>query len=75
MGHAPMTMAFPEPTSIDAGGLRMEVALAGSGPAVALLHGFPELAWSWRHQIPALAAGGLPVVAPDMRGYGGTDRA
>jgi pimeloyl-ACP methyl ester carboxylesterase len=68
-----MSMAFPEPTSIDAGGLRMEVALAGSGPAVALLHGFPELWWSWRHQIPVLAEAGFSVVAPDMRGYGGTD--
>jgi pimeloyl-ACP methyl ester carboxylesterase len=51
----------------------MEVALAGSGPAVALLHGFPELWWSWRHQIPVLAEAGFSVVAPDMRGYGGTD--
>jgi pimeloyl-ACP methyl ester carboxylesterase len=68
-----MSMAFAEPTSIDAGGLRMEVALAGSGPAVALLHGFPELWWSWRHQIPVLAEAGFSVVAPDMRGYGGTD--
>jgi pimeloyl-ACP methyl ester carboxylesterase len=68
-----MSMAFPEPTFLDAGGLRMEVALAGSGPAVALLHGFPELWWSWRHQIPVLAEAGFSVVAPDMRGYGGTD--
>jgi pimeloyl-ACP methyl ester carboxylesterase len=73
MGHAGRTMAFPEPRSIDAGGLRMEVALSGSGPAVALLHGFPELWWSWRHQIPVLAEAGFSVVAPDMRGYGGTD--
>jgi pimeloyl-ACP methyl ester carboxylesterase len=68
-----MSMAFPEPTSVDADGLRMEVALAGAGPAVALLHGFPELWWSWRHQIPALAEAGFSVVAPDMRGFGGTD--
>jgi pimeloyl-ACP methyl ester carboxylesterase len=65
-------LVFPEPTFVDAGGLRMEVALAGEGPAVALLHGFPELWWSWRHQIPALAGAGFSVVAPDMRGYGGT---
>jgi pimeloyl-ACP methyl ester carboxylesterase len=66
-------MSLPEPSLVDAGGLRMEVALAGSGPPVALLHGFPELWWSWRHQIPALAAAGFSVVAPDMRGFGGTD--
>ena len=51
----------------------MEVACAGDGPAVVLLHGFPELWWSWRHQIPVLAGAGYAVVAPDMRGYGGTD--
>ena len=41
----------------------------GSGPAVVLLHGFPDFWYSWRHQIPALAAAGFRVVAPDMRGY------
>jgi pimeloyl-ACP methyl ester carboxylesterase len=71
-GHARKAMALAEPTFVAAGALRMEVALAGSGPAVALLHGFPELWWSWRHQIPALADAGFSVVAPDMRGYGGT---
>jgi len=44
------------------------------GPLVVLAHGFPELAWSWRHQLPALAAAGYRVVAPDQRGYGGTTR-
>jgi pimeloyl-ACP methyl ester carboxylesterase len=39
------------------------------GPAVVLLHGFPDFWYSWRHQIPALAAAGLRVIAPDMRGY------
>jgi pimeloyl-ACP methyl ester carboxylesterase len=66
-------VSIPEPTHVDAGGLRMEVALAGAGPPVALLHGFPELWWSWRHQIETLAGAGFSVVAPDMRGYGGTD--
>jgi pimeloyl-ACP methyl ester carboxylesterase len=42
---------------------------AGSGPLVVLLHGFPEFWYSWRHQIPALAAAGYRVVAPDLRGY------
>jgi len=44
------------------------------GPLVVLAHGFPELAWSWRHQLPALAAAGHRVVAPDQRGYGGTTK-
>jgi pimeloyl-ACP methyl ester carboxylesterase len=60
--------------TIDAGGLRMQVADAGSGPPVVLLHGFPELWYSWRHQLRALAAAGFHAIAPDMRGYGGTDR-
>jgi len=47
---------------------------AADRPAVMLSHGFPELAWSWRHQIPALAAAGFRVVAPDQRGYGDSDR-
>ena len=45
---------------------------AGEGPPVVLCHGFPELAFSWRHQIPALAEAGYRVLAPDMRGYGGS---
>jgi pimeloyl-ACP methyl ester carboxylesterase len=46
----------------------------GEGPPVLLVHGFPELAFSWRHQLPALAAAGYRVIAPDMRGYGGSDK-
>src|ERR1700694_1912907 len=57
-------------------GLRMHVLEAGfeteGRPVVLLLHGFPELAWSWRKVMPALAAAGLHVVAPDQRGYGRT---
>jgi pimeloyl-ACP methyl ester carboxylesterase len=44
------------------------------GPPVVLAHGFPELAYSWRHQIPALAAAGYRVIAPDQRGYGRSSR-
>jgi pimeloyl-ACP methyl ester carboxylesterase len=51
----------------------MHVAEAGSGPPVILCHGFPELWYSWRHQLPAVAAAGFRAVAPDQRGYGGTD--
>ena len=54
-------------------GLTLSVHEAGTGPAVVLCHGFPELAYSWRHQIPALAAAGFRAVAPDQRGYGGSD--
>ena len=55
-------------------GIRMHYVEAGSGPLVVLCHGFPESWYSWRHQIPALAQAGFHVVAPDMRGYGQTDR-
>ncbi|ABQ36170.1 Putative epoxide hydrolase [Bradyrhizobium sp. BTAi1] len=44
----------------------------GEGALVLLCHGWPELSYSWRHQIPALAAAGYRVVAPDMRGFGGS---
>ena len=40
------------------------------GPVVVLLHGFPELGYSWRHQIPALTGAGFRVVVPDLRGFG-----
>ena len=57
-------------------GLRMHLLEAGHGvpgrPVVLLLHGFPELAYSWRHQLPALAAAGFHAIAPDLRGYGRT---
>jgi pimeloyl-ACP methyl ester carboxylesterase len=55
-------------------GLDMHVLEAGAAarPALLLLHGFPELAWSWRKLMPALADAGYHVVAPDQRGYGGT---
>lgn len=61
---------------IDVGEVRLAVTEAGdpSGEPVLLLHGFPELGHSWRHQLPALAAAGYHAVAPDLRGYGGSDR-
>ena len=57
---------------IRANGLDMAVYEQGSGPPVVLLHGFPELAFSWRHQLPALAHAGFRAIAPDQRGYGRT---
>src|SRR5688572_5629110 len=56
--------------------LRMQALEAGPahGPLVLLLHGFPELSGSWREVLPVLGAAGFRAVAPDLRGYGGTDR-
>lgn len=54
----------------DLGDVRLHYVEAGRGPLVVLLHGFPEFWYAWRRQIPALAAAGFRVVAPDMRGYG-----
>jgi len=62
--------------SIPLPALRMQVLEAGpaGGPLVLLLHGFPELSESWRDVLPRLGAEGFHAVAPDLRGYGGTDR-
>ena len=54
-------------------GIQLHCAMAGDGPLVVLLHGFPEFWYSWRHQIPVLARRHR-VVAPDLRGYGDSDR-
>jgi pimeloyl-ACP methyl ester carboxylesterase len=58
---------------VQVNGLRMHILDEGSGPLVLLLHGFPELSSTWRHQLRALAAAGYRAVAPDQRGYGLTD--
>jgi pimeloyl-ACP methyl ester carboxylesterase len=55
-------------------GVELSVLDAGEGFPVVLAHGFPELGYSWRHQIPALAAAGNRVLAPDQRGYGRSSR-
>lgn len=55
-------------TGVD--GTKLRVYEAGAGPAVVLAHGFPELAHSWRHQVPALVEAGYRVIVPDQRGYG-----
>jgi len=59
---------------VEANRIRLHVAELGEGPAVVLCHGWPETWYSWRHQLPALAAAGFCVLAPDMRGYGRSDR-
>jgi epoxide hydrolase A/B len=65
---------LPEARFVRTNGIRMAVYEAGSGFPVVLCHGWPELAYSWRHQIPALAAAGYRAIVPDQRGYGLTDR-
>jgi pimeloyl-ACP methyl ester carboxylesterase len=59
---------------VESNGMRIHVAEQGDGPLVILCHGFPESWYSWRHQLGALAEAGFRAVAPDMRGYGETDR-
>ena len=59
---------------IESNGIKIHIAEAGTGPLVLLCHGFPESWYSWRHQIKALSETGYHVIAPDMRGYGQTDR-
>ena len=59
--------------TIQTNGINLHIAEAGEGPVVLLCHGWPESWYSWRHQLAALAAAGYRAVAPDMRGYGGTD--
>lgn len=73
-------MPSSKPTSterlVDTNGVQLRVTESGDrgAPVVILAHGFPELAYSWRHQIPALAEAGYHVLAPDQRGYGGSSR-
>ena len=59
---------------IETNGIKLRVNLSGEGPLVLLIHGWPESWYSWRHQIKALAAAGYRVAAPDVRGYGGSDK-
>ena len=59
---------------IETNGITVRAAVAGEGPLVILVHGWPELWYSWRHQIKPIADAGFRVVAPDIRGYGGSDK-
>ncbi|KAH9324732.1 hypothetical protein KI387_004910 [Taxus chinensis] len=67
-------MEIIEHKHVDVGGLKLHVAEIGSGPDVLLLHGFPEIWYSWRHQMIALANAGFHAIAPDFRGYGLSDQ-
>ncbi len=69
----PVLIDFPEPTLIAVNGVELEVFEAGrenAGNPIVLCHGWPEHAFSWRHQVPALAAAGYHVIVPNQRGYG-----
>lgn len=68
---------FPEPTLVAVNGVELEVFEAGrenAGRPIVLCHGWPEHAFSWRHQVPALAAAGYHVIVPNQRGYGNSSR-
>jgi pimeloyl-ACP methyl ester carboxylesterase len=69
-----MTVNWNSPRYVETNGIRMAVYEEGAGVPVVMSHGFPELAYSWRHQIPAVARAGFRAIAPDQRGYGFTDR-
>src|ERR1051326_1524839 len=75
-GHRESDMASGDIThrTVETNGIRMHIAEQGEGPLVVLCHGFPESWYSWRHQLAALAAAGFHAIAPDMRGYGRSDR-
>jgi pimeloyl-ACP methyl ester carboxylesterase len=63
---------MPSSRSLAVNSIEVFLLEQGTGPLVLLCHGWPELSYSWRHQIPAIAAAGFHVVAPDMRGFGQT---
>jgi soluble epoxide hydrolase / lipid-phosphate phosphatase len=68
-----MTIPWPSSQLVATNGIDLEVHEAGEGPAVLLLHGFPELAYSWRHQLAPIVDAGFRVIAPNQRGFGGSD--
>ncbi len=72
----PLSKPLSTERLVDTNGVQLRVIEAGDrgAPVVILAHGFPELAYSWRHQIPALVEAGYHVLAPDQRGYGGSSR-
>lgn len=73
----PSSVLIPGPWThqdVSTNGTRLHVAIAGTGPLVLLVHGFPEFWWSWRHQLTALADAGYRAVACDLRGYGASDK-
>jgi pimeloyl-ACP methyl ester carboxylesterase len=67
------SVAFPPERRIATNGIQLAVHELGEGPAVVLLHGFPELAYSWRYQIGPIVDAGFRVIAPNQRGFGDSD--
>ncbi|MEL7310995.1 MAG: alpha/beta fold hydrolase, partial [Pseudomonadota bacterium] len=65
---------FDHPRMVDCGSATLALYEQGSGDPVIFCHGFPELAFSWRYQLPAIAKAGFRAIAVDMRGYGASDR-
>jgi pimeloyl-ACP methyl ester carboxylesterase len=70
----PAATSVPEMRVVEANGIKLRIAEMGRGPLVIFLHGFPESWYSWRHQLPAVAKAGYHAVAPDLRGYGKSDK-
>ena len=72
----PYPTDFPEPSLIPVNGVQLEIFEAGQQHTkpIVLCHGWPEHAFSWRHQVPALAAAGYHVIVPNQRGYGNSSR-
>jgi pimeloyl-ACP methyl ester carboxylesterase len=68
-----MNVSVPPARLIPTNGIQLAVHELGEGPAVFLLHGFPELAYSWRHQIGPIVEAGFRVIAPEQRGFGDSD--
>lgn len=64
---------FPQPRFIDAGGVRLAAYERGEGLPVILVHGWPEIAYSWKNQMPALAQAGFRAIAVDLKGFGRSD--
>jgi pimeloyl-ACP methyl ester carboxylesterase len=75
-GTWPAVETHEEEFDVQAGSIRLRCAAQGpkDGPLILLLHGFPEFHGTWWRQMPALAAAGFRAVAPDLRGYGGSDK-
>lgn len=71
---ANMSVDWNAPNFIQTNGIKMAYFEQGQGHPVVMCHGFPELAYAWRHQVPALANAGFRVIAPDLRGFGYTDQ-
>lgn len=65
---------LPNFQTIATNGIQLRAHVQGAGPLVVFVHGFPESWYSWRHQLEPVAAAGFQVVAPDVRGYGGSDK-